>query len=270
MLRLAIQGAAGRMGQALIRGADRFDTLQVTVALEQPGHAGVGQDPGLLAGRGPLGLSITDDPAAIAEADVVIDFTFHTAVSINIPEADRQGKRYILGTTGLDAAETALVHDASGRMPIVWAPNMSLGMNVLFAMVKQAAAALGLDYDAEIIETHHRHKQDAPSGTALALARYLTEGRDQRLADVACYGREGMVGARPHGEVGVHAVRGGDIVGDHTVMLATDGERLELTHRASSRDAFAMGALRASLWLAERPAGLYDMQDVLGLKEPTR
>ena len=270
MLRLAIQGAAGRMGQALIRCADRFDDLNVTVALEPPGHAALGQDPGALAGRGPLEIQITDDPAAISDADVVVDFTFHTAVRTNIPEADRQGKMYILGTTGLDPEETALVHDAATRIPIVWAPNMSLGMNVLFALVKQAAAALGIDYDAEIVETHHRHKQDAPSGTALALARYLTEGREQELEQVACYGREGIVGERPRGEVGIHAVRGGDIVGDHVVMLSTDGERLELTHRASSRDAFAMGALRATRWLDDRAPGMYDMHDVLGIKKALR
>jgi 4-hydroxy-tetrahydrodipicolinate reductase len=179
--------------------------------------------------------------------------------------AQDAGKAFILGTTGLTDEEAASVHAAAESIPIVWAPNMSLGMNMLFAMVKQAAAGLSESYDIEIVEAHHRHKQDAPSGTALGLAENAAAGRGVSLDDVADYGRHGMTGERVPGRIGIHAIRAGDIVGDHSVIFAAEGERLELTHRASSRSIFAVGAVKAALWAAGKPAGLYDMQDVLGL-----
>ncbi|MDA0989884.1 MAG: 4-hydroxy-tetrahydrodipicolinate reductase [Verrucomicrobia bacterium] len=265
MTRLAILGAAGRMGSALVRCAQQLDTVDVAVAIDRQGHPAIGRDAGVVAGHGSIGVAISDDLATVRSADVLIDFTSHTAVPRHVQAAVDAGRAVVIGTTGLDEAETAAVHAAAKVVPVVWAPNMSLGVNLLFELVRQAAAVLGLDYDAEITETHHRHKTDAPSGTALGLAKAVAAGRQQQLADVACWGREGQVGARPKGEIGVHAIRAGDVIGDHTVILAGDNERLELSHRASSRDAFAMGALRAAHWAAQQPAGLYGMNDVLGL-----
>jgi 4-hydroxy-tetrahydrodipicolinate reductase len=171
----------------------------------------------------------------------------------------------VIGTTGLDAAETRAVHEAARKIPIVWAPNMSLGVNLLFALVEQTSRTLGMDYDIEIIETHHRRKKDAPSGTALRLGEKAAQGRGQSLESAVTHGRCGITGDRPRGQIGMHAMRAGDAIGDHTVLFATDGERLELSHRATNRDAFAAGALRAAVWVAGRTPGLYDMKDVLGL-----
>ncbi len=265
MTSIAVTGASGRMGQAIIRYAGENADMTVSAATEQVGHALIGRDAGQVAGIDPIGVAISDDLAVVSASDVVIDFTFHTAVPAHVTAAREAGKAFVLGTTGLTDEETAAVHAAAEVIPVVWAPNMSLGMNLLFAMVKQAAAGLSEAYDIEIMETHHRHKQDAPSGTALGLADYAAAGRGVDLDAVADYGRHGMTGERVPGRIGIHAIRGGDIVGDHTVMFATDGERLELTHRASSRDTFAMGAIKAAQWAAGKPAGLYNMQDVLGI-----
>jgi 4-hydroxy-tetrahydrodipicolinate reductase len=254
------------MGGALIRGVARSTELALVGAVERAGHAAVGLDAGVSAGIAPLGLAIADDrDAAIARAQVVVDFTFHTEAPASIGKAVACGAAYVLGTTGLDDAERAAVEAAARVIPVVWAPNMSLGVNVLLDLVGRAAAVLGLDYDAEIVEMHHRHKQDAPSGTALGLGRALAAGRNQDLKAVARHGREGFTGERVRGEIGFHALRGGDVVGDHTVVFATDGERVELTHKASSRDCLASGALKAALWLQGRAPGLYAMTDVLGL-----
>jgi 4-hydroxy-tetrahydrodipicolinate reductase len=196
---------------------------------------------------------------------VAVDFTFHTAVPGNAAAAAAAGTALVIGTTGLDEAETAAVGKAAGKIAIVHAPNMSLGVNLLFALAGRAAEALGLEYDVEIVETHHRHKKDAPSGTALKLGECVALGRGQKLAQVVVHGREGQTGERPRGQIGMHAVRAGAVVGDHTVLFASEGERVELTHRAISRDTFAMGALRAAQWAVGRPAGLYDMKSVLEL-----
>ena len=263
MTNLAILGAAGRMGQALIRCAPRLPELKVVAALESTGHVTLGQDAGLQAGIGAIQIPISAGPAK--SADVLIDFTFHTAVIANLEAAVAAKQAVVLGTTGLTDTEQAAVHNAAKQIPIVWAANMSLGVNVLLDLVRRAAAILGPDYDAEIVEMHHHFKKDAPSGTALALGESLAKGRNVVLKDVICHGREGMVGERPRGQIGMHALRGGDVVGDHTVMFATDGERVELTHRASNREAFAMGALRAACWLHGKKPGLYNMRDVLGL-----
>jgi 4-hydroxy-tetrahydrodipicolinate reductase len=262
---VAILGGAGRMGMALARCASRDAGLRIGAVIEQAGHEAVGEDAGLVAGVGSTGIAITDDPGEIAKADVVIDFTFHTVVQEHARVASQHGKAMVIGTTGLNADESRAVCDASATIPIVWAPNMSLGVNLLFAMVEKAAQALGVDYDAEIVETHHRHKKDAPSGTAARLAECVAAGRKQDPVASAVYGRHGIVGERPAGQIGVHAVRAGDTVGDHTVIFATDGERVELSHRATSRDTFAVGALRAARWVVGRPPGLYDMKAVLGL-----
>lgn len=263
---VAILGAGGRMGGALIRGLAKQPELTLSAAVERAGHPAVGQDAGIIAGIAPLGVAVSADrDAAISGAHTVIDFTFHAEVPASVAKAVAAGARYVLGTTGLDESERAAVEAAARRIPIVWAPNMSTGVNVLLDLVRRAAAVLGLDYDAEIVEIHHKHKLDAPSGTALGLGRAVAQGRGQELDTVARHGREGIVGERPRGEIGFHAVRGGDVVGDHTVVFATDGERVELTHKASSRDCLAGGALKAALWLRDRQPGLYAMADVLGL-----
>jgi len=264
MTNIAILGAAGRMGQALIRCAPRIPGLTVVAALESAGHAALGQDSGLLAGIGANQVPVS--AGAARGADVVIDFTFHAAVPTNIAAAVAARQAVVLGTTGLTDAEQAAVRAASSQIPIVWAANMSLGVNVLLDLVRRAAAILGPDYDAEIVEMHHHFKKDAPSGTALALAEALAKGRGVALKDVICHGREGMVGERPRGQIGMHALRGGDVVGDHTVLFACEGERVELIHRASSRESFAMGALKAAGWLQGKKPGLYSMRDVLGLE----
>jgi 4-hydroxy-tetrahydrodipicolinate reductase len=267
MTTLAIFGAAGRMGGVLIRCAGRTGDLKVVAALETEGHPQVGQDAGTRAGLGALGLRIGSDLRAAAAADVWIDFTFHTATPKHAELAAEAGKAIVIGTTGLTAEETGRVHAAAERVPVVWAPSMSLAVNLLFAMTQKAAALLGADYDIEIIEMHHHHKKDAPSGTALRLAEKAAAGRRQTLSEVVCFGREGQVGERPAGQIGIHAVRAGDVVGEHTVLFAAPGERLELTCRATSRDPYAIGAMHAARWVYGRKPGLYDMQDVLGLKE---
>ncbi len=264
MVHVAILGAGGRMGQTLVRCAQPFDALKITAAIEQDGHPALGQDAGLLAGIGASGLTVTT-PSAAARADVVIDFTFHAAVPGNLARAVQAGQAYVLGTTGLTEDEKAAVTAASRQIPIVWSPNMSLGVNLLLELVRRAASVLDAAYDVEIIELHHRHKRDAPSGTALGLAEAVAQGRGVKLDDVVCCGREGVGPERPRNEIGLHAVRGGDIVGDHTVLFAADGERVEFVHRAASREAFARGALRAAHWVHGRAPGVYPMRDVLGL-----
>jgi 4-hydroxy-tetrahydrodipicolinate reductase len=267
MTDLAILGAAGRMGSALVRCAASLPDLTVVAAIEEPACPHVGKDAGVAAGIGAAGVAISSDRQAVAQADVLVDFTFHTAAPHNAALAVNHERPLVIGTTGLSEGEAAAVRDAARTVPVVWAPNMSRGVNLLFFLVKRAAATLGLDYDVEIIEAHHRHKRDAPSGTALKLAAQAAEGRGQSLEEAVRHGREGMVGERPRGELGVHAVRAGDIVGDHTVVFAGEGERLELIHRATSRDALALGALAAARWVKGRAPGLYGMADVFGLPE---
>ena len=265
MTTIAILGAAGRMGCALVRCAERFDDLQVTAAVEQPGHPAVGQDAGAIAGTTPAGITVSSDANVIADADVLIDFSFHTAIPEHVRLAVTHGRAMVLGTTGLTPDEGESVSQAAWKVPIVWAPNMSFGMNVLFALVEKAAAILGTEYDAEIVEAHHRLKKDAPSGTALRLGKCVAAGRKQDFDAVVAHGREGDVGERPGGQIGMHALRSGDILGDHTVTLGSDGEQLILGHRVTNRDALAIGALKAARWVvAQRPA-LYSMKDVLGL-----
>lgn len=266
MVKVAIAGAAGRMGRMLVRYVAGTEGVQLAGASECEGHELLGADAGVVAGCPAAGVALVADiRAALAGADVLIDFTFHTVAPANVAAARATGKAVVIGTTGLTDEEAAAVRDAAAGVPVVWAPNMSLGMNLLFEMVRKAATMLGPEYDAEIVEVHHRRKKDAPSGTALRLGEKVAEGRGRAFRDVAVFGREGIVGERPAGQIGIHAVRSGDVVGDHTVSFATDGERVELTHRATSRAAFANGAMKAALWVAGRQPGLYDMRDVLGL-----
>lgn len=266
MTSISILGAAGRMGQKLVSCSRDFPTLRLAAAIEQGGHPALGRDAGTLAGIEAMGVTVTD-PAAAAPADVTIDFTFHAAVPANIANALANGaKGYVLGTTGLAPEEKAAVEEAAKRIPIVWAPNFSLGVNLLLSLARQAGALLdAANYDVEIVEMHHRHKKDAPSGTALGLAEAVASGRNIALESAACYGRQGIVGERPAGQIAIHALRGGDVVGDHTVIFAADGERVEITHKASDRAAFARGALRAADWVVGREPRIYTMAEVLGL-----
>jgi 4-hydroxy-tetrahydrodipicolinate reductase len=267
MTNVVITGAAGRMGQALVRCSRRVEGVRIAGAVEQAGHPAIGKDAGVTAGVDACGVAITSDiEAALVKGDVLIDFSAHAAIQRNIAATVTARRAAVIGTTGLSDAERDVVLKAAHSIPIVWAPNMSLGVNLLFALVQKAAGILGNDYDIEVVEMHHRHKKDAPSGTALKLAEKAAMGRGQKLDSAACYGREGLVGARPSGQIGLHAVRGGDIIGDHDVIFAADGERVTLSHRATSRDSFAMGALHAARWVVSQRPRLYDMQDVLGVQ----
>ena len=262
-MKIAILGAAGRMGQNLIHCGAKMDGCELVAAVERP-------DFPLLGKRvsAPLlpenALAYTDGWPETAEC--VIDFTFHACVPEHLRQAAACGQAYVLGTTGLTEEEQRAVHEAATRIPVVWANNMSTGVNLLLELVRRSAEILGPEYDIEIVETHHRMKKDAPSGTALSLAKAAADGRKVNLKDVACYGREGIVGERPVGQIGIHALRGGSVVGDHTVAFMADEERIEITHKASSRESFAKGALRAALWLQGKPAGLYSMRHVLGFE----
>lgn len=270
MQKVVIIGAAGRMGRTFIRLLQQkaVPDLQLGGAVDLWDCPERGQDAGLISGVGAMGVLLTSDLAEVAPTcDVVIDFSSHQGASGNATRLAAWGKPVVIGATGLSADEKQLVFEAAKKIPVVHSPNMSLGVNLLFALVQEAAAALkGKGYDIEIIERHHRRKKDSPSGTALGLGEAAAAGSGWNLQQVAVHGREGIVGERPAEQIGFHAVRGGDFIGDHTVVFAGDGESIELSHRATSRDTFALGALRAAHWLAGKPAGLYTMQDVLGLK----
>lgn len=266
MVKIVVIGAAGRMGQAIIRAARNAPGVSIVGAVDVPGCPATGNDSGQTAGIKPNGVVISSNLEAVAsEADVLIDFSFHESAPRHAAIAARLRKPLIIGTTGLTEPERAELARAAQSVPVVQAPNMSIGVNLLFSLVRKAAAVLGVNYDVEIVEMHHRLKKDAPSGTALRLGECVAEGRGQRFREVAVHGREGQVGERPVGQIGMHALRGGDTIGDHTVTFAVEGERVEFTHKASTRDAFATGALRAAEWALGRPPRLYDMQDVLGL-----
>ncbi len=266
MTKVVIAGAAGRMGQALVRCSQQLEGIELVGATERAGHEALGRDVGMLIGCKPLGGLLTDDLAdAISAADVLVDFTFHAAVPVNAELAADAGRAVVIGATALEDDERATVEKAAGKVPIVWAPNMSLGVNLLFAMAKRAAAVLGDGYRVTIDETHHVHKLDAPSGTALRLGEKVAEGVGVRFEDALLHDEGGQQEAYPEGRIPIRSYREGEVVGDHTVSFESAGERVELTHHASSRDAFAVGALRAAKWVCTRRPRLYDMQDVLGL-----
>ena len=265
-IRIAITGAAGRMGRTLVSASQDFDAVRVAGAVEVPGNSFVGQDAGVLAGIGDIGVPVTDSLQAIGnDFDVLIDFTVAEASTENIHVCRAAGKRAVVGTTGFSAAQRARVTADAEHIAVVLAPNMSVGVNLCFKLLEVAARALGDEVDVEIIEAHHRHKVDAPSGTAVRMGEVVAEALGRDLADCAVYGREGHTGERDRRSIGFETVRAGDIVGEHTVMFAGTGERVEITHRASSRVNFAHGALRAARWIMDKDAGIYDMQDVLGL-----
>jgi 4-hydroxy-tetrahydrodipicolinate reductase len=266
-LKIGVMGAAGRMGGAVIRQVTDTAGMAVVAACDAVGNSALGRDAGELAGVGKLGVTVgSDAAAAVVASDVIIEFSTPAATLAHVALAASKGIAHVIGTTGLDEAGRAKLAEAAQRAAIVHAPNMSLAVNVLFALTRQVAAMLDPEFDIEIVEMHHRHKVDAPSGTALELGRRAAEGRQVRLDQVARMTREGQVGARKKGEIGFATLRGGDVVGDHTVIFAADGERLEFGHKAASRQIFARGAVHAARWAHGRKPGLYDMADVLGLK----
>jgi 4-hydroxy-tetrahydrodipicolinate reductase len=266
MIRVGITGAAGRMGRTLIEAIGQTAGLELTAALEQPGSSLIGADAGELAGLGKIGVAVSGDLAAVIDSiDVLIDFTVPAATLSNLALCADAGKAIVIGTTGFSASEDDQIRRAAERVPVCKASNFSTGVNLCFKLLDMAARVLGDDVDIEIVEAHHRHKIDAPSGTALSMGGVVANALGRDLAEVAVYGREGQTGARKRETIGFATVRAGDIVGDHTVIFAADGERVEITHKASSRMSFARGAVRAAGWLVGRKPALYDMQDVLGL-----
>ena len=267
-MKICIVGAGGRMGQMLVRQIAANSQCSLGAATERAGSNLLGRDAGELAGVGKLDVAITENAeAAIAACGAVIDFTAPAASTRHAELAAKSGAVVVLGTTGLNAEQDAIIAQAATRVPIVKSGNMSLGVNLLTALVQRVAAALDDSYDIEIVEMHHKHKVDAPSGTALMLGEAAAVGRKVSLSDKAARGRDGHTGARRPGDIGFAALRGGDVVGDHTVIFAGPGERLELTHKAANREIFANGALRAALWGRGKAPGLYSMHDVLGLKD---
>ena len=264
--RIGIVGCAGRMGHMLLKVAGETEGCVIAGGTEAPDSPALGQDLGVQAGLGELGMKIGADPVALfAQADAVIDFTA-PAISVKHAELAAQAEAVlVLGTTGLDKEQDAAIARAARHATIVQAANMSLGVNVLLALAERAARTLDPDYDIEIVEIHHRYKVDAPSGTALALGKAVAAGRGVDLDEVAQRVRDGVTGPRRRGDIGFATLRGGDVAGEHTVALVGDGERIELTHRATNREVFARGAIKAALWARGKPPGLYSMRDVLGL-----
>ncbi len=263
---IAISGAAGRMGRQILAAALADPAIELAGGIVRAGSPAAGQDLGALAGAGPLGLAAVEEGeagAVLAGARVLVDFSRPAAAPGYARAAADHGCAFLTGTTGLAADQLAAVEAAAARVPVLIAPNTSVGVTALLRLLPALARALGADYDLEIVETHHRHKADAPSGTALALARALAEAGDRPLDGRAVFGREGHAPRAP-GEIGIHAVRAGGVPGEHRVILASEGETIEVLHRATSRQTYAAGALRAARWLAGQPAGLYTMADVIG------
>jgi 4-hydroxy-tetrahydrodipicolinate reductase len=267
MIDVIIAGAAGRMGKRLVRAVAASDQVRVGAAFEREAHPLVGEDAGIAAGIGPLGVPISSSIHDTGfKGKVLIDFTVPEATMKNLREAAGKGLAAVVGTTGFSAEMLEAFRELGRRMSCVLSPNMSVGMNIMFKAAGELAAALGPGYDMEILEMHHRLKKDAPSGTAVRLAEVLAGATGRNIEESAVYARKGIIGARSDREIGIQSLRGGDVTGEHTVFFLGNGERLELTHRAHNRDNFAHGAVRAAVWVADRPAGLYDMQDVLGLR----
>lgn len=268
MQRIAVTGAAGRMGRTLIEAIGQADGLVLSAAIELPDSSLLGADAGELVAQGKSGVKVVGSlEEVLGDFDTLIDFTAPQATLANAALCAEHGKKMVIGTTGIDEAGKAQLTAAGEKTAIMWAPNMSVGVNLCFALLDMAAKVLGDDVDIEVQEAHHKHKVDAPSGTALRMGEVVADALGRDLAKCAVYGREGQTGARDPETIGFATVRAGDIVGEHTVMFAAEGERVEITHRASSRMNFARGATRACGWLADKSSGLYDMQDVLNLKK---
>jgi len=267
MISVAVVGAGGRMGRTLIEAVSQAEGMCLGAATERPGSSLIGTDAGELAAVGRLDVAVAESLASVVDDfDVMIDFTAPAATMEHLTVCRDNGKRMVIGTTGLDEGQKALLQEASAEIGIIFAPNMSIGVNLCFKLLDIAARVMGEDVDIEVIEAHHRHKVDAPSGTALRMGEVVANALGRDLNECAIYGREGITGERERKSIGFETIRAGDIVGDHTVMFAALGERVEITHKASSRMTFAKGAVRAAGWVMEQRNGLYDMQDVLGLR----
>lgn len=269
MIRIGIAGVAGRMGRTLVQAVvDKAGVARVAAGTTLPDDPQLGVDIGLIAGVGALNVTASASlESCLADIDVLIDFTSPAASLEHLALCVRSGKAIVIGTNGFTVAQKQQISAAAEHIPVVFAPNMSAGVNISLKLLALAAKALGDDVDIEIVEAHHRHKKDAPSGTALRMGEVIADALGRNLDDVAIYGREGISDERDRKTIGFATVRGGDIVGDHTVIFAGQGERLEITHKASSRMTFASGAVRAAIWVQGRPAGLYSIDDVLGLNE---
>lgn len=266
--RVAVVGCAGRMGRMNLATIHATEGCVIAGGCDLPGSPAIGSDIGLLIGGEALGVTVGDDPVELfALADAVIDFTVPAATRRHAVLAAQAEVVYVVGTTGLAPEDQAVIDQAAIQTVVVQAANMSLGVNLLQVITEQVARALDADYDIEIVEMHHHHKIDAPSGTALMLGEAAAKGRGVALNAVACNARDGIVGARPRGEIGFATLRGGDVAGDHSVIFAAEGEQIVLSHRATNREVFARGAMKAALWGRGQPAGLYSMRDVLGLKD---
>ncbi len=266
MVRVGINGASGRMGTTLIQASQQSNSVQLGAAFDIATADVIGADAGEFAGIGKTGITICDDISkTVSDFDVLIDFTVPQCTMQSLDLCKVHGKSMVIGTTGLDESQKQQLVDASSEISIVFAPNMSVGVNLCLKLLQTAAATLGDDYDVEIIEAHHRHKVDAPSGTALRMGEVVAESLGRNLSECAVYGRQGHTGPRQQKTIGFETIRAGDIVGDHTVMFSGIGERVEITHKASSRMTFANGAIRAAEWLVSKNNGLYDMQSVLGI-----
>ena len=267
MIRIAIAGAAGRMGKALIESTHKNPETTLGAAIVRPGSSLIGVDAGELGNVGKLGVAITSSLIDVVDKfDVLIDFSSPAATLENAKICAAHAKPIVIGTTGFNAMEKADLLSHKVQVPLLLSANFSTGVNLCFKLLDLAARVLGDDYDVEVYEAHHRHKVDSPSGTAVRMGEVLANALERDLDKVAVYGREGQIGARPRDTIGFATVRGGDVVGDHTVMFMADGERVEISHKASSRLAFSNGAVRAAIWLKQEKSGLFDMQDVLGLR----
>ena len=265
-MRVGVIGAGGRMGRLIVKLCHEANNMEVAAASEVPGSELIGQDAGELAGIGSIGVIVGGDAETVIQTvDVAIEFSIPTATAQHAKLAAKHNTAYVTGTTGLDANQEAELASAGKKIPIVYAPNMSVVVNVFMNLVERVASILDPEYDIEIMEMHHKHKIDAPSGTAVGLGKAAARGRGVNLDDVAIWSREGETGERPDGAIGFATPRGADVVGEHTVMFAGAGERLELVHRCTDRSLFVRGAVRSASWIHGKPAGLYTMNDVLGL-----
>lgn len=268
MTKALVAGAGGRMGGRIVAVMEDYEGVRLAGAFEKRGHPASGCDAGVMAGVGKKEVLVEERlESIVSRGDVIIDFTDPEATMRHTAIAVEHDKAMVIGTTGMSAEQKGEIENASRKIPIVFAPNTSVGVNLLFKVLSDVAPILGGSYDVEIVESHHRYKKDAPSGTARRMAEVIAESLERNLDETAVYGRSGMVGERGKNEIGIFSMRGGDIVGDHTVVFAGLGDRIEFTHRAHSRDTFAHGAVRAALWVAGRVPDLYDMMDVLGLKK---
>ena len=268
MINVGVIGAGGRMGRMLIEAIQDNPQTILTAAIERQGSSLVGADAGEVAAVGRLDVQIVDDlQSVINKIDVLIDFSLPVATEQNMQVCAEHNVAMVIGTTGFNEQQEQVLAKASEQVAIVYAGNYSTGVNLSLKLLGMAAKAFGTDADVEVIEAHHKHKIDAPSGTAYMMAEAVAEARGQNLKDVAVYGREGQTGEREAGTIGIHAIRGGEIIGDHTVMFIADGEVVEITHRARARMTFAAGAVRAATWIVQQSAGQYNMQDVLGLND---